>query len=156
MSDKALRGNKLTRVGFSRAGSVGNLPWVRGTSRPGVKKAPRGSQHKEAIKQERAADTGLHKGSVRKAGSAKAMGIPRHIRTKSDFRLKNQLKRIQKMPDKKFKSYNPAKETRKSRHGTVHEVHKPGPVKGSLGKKTYKGHMKRYHHAHKRMGLIKD
>ena len=42
------------RVGFSRAGPVGNLPWVRGTSRPGVKKAPRGAQHKEAIKQETA------------------------------------------------------------------------------------------------------
>jgi len=41
------------RVGFSRAGPVGNLPWVRGTSRPGVKKAPRGAEHKEAIKQER-------------------------------------------------------------------------------------------------------
>ena len=36
----------------SRAGSTGNLPWGRGTSRPGVKKAPRGAQHKEAIKQE--------------------------------------------------------------------------------------------------------
>ena len=36
----------------SRAGPTGNLPWVRGTSRPGVKKAPRGPQHKEAIKQE--------------------------------------------------------------------------------------------------------
>ena len=41
------------RVGFSRAGPVGNLPWVRGTSRPGVKKAPRGAEHKEAIKQEK-------------------------------------------------------------------------------------------------------
>ena len=40
--------------------------------------------------------------------------------------------------------------------GRVYEVHKSGPVKGSLGKKTYKGHMKRYHQAHKRMGLIKD
>ena len=36
----------------SRAGPTGNLPWVRGTSRPGVKKAPRGAEHKEAIKQE--------------------------------------------------------------------------------------------------------
>ena len=53
MGDKALRGNKLTRIGFSRAGPVGNLPWVRGTSRPGVKKAPRGAEHKEAIKQEK-------------------------------------------------------------------------------------------------------
>ena len=172
MSDKALRGNKLTRVGFSRAGSVGNLPWVRGTSRPGVKKAPRGAEHKKTIKQEKeyekltgsARKTGNIKNKkgevigsrIAKAGSLKAMGIPRHIRTKSDFRLKNQLKRIQKMPDKKFKSYNPAKETRKSRHGTVHEVHKPGPVKGSLGKKTYKEHAIKGHRAHQRMGLIKD
>ena len=36
----------------SRSGPIGNLPWVRGTSRPGVKKAPRGAEHKEAIKQE--------------------------------------------------------------------------------------------------------
>ena len=75
---------------------------------------------------------------------------------RSDFRLKNTLKRIQKMPDKKFKSYNPAKEKIKTRHGRVYEVHKKEPVKGSIGKKTYKGHTKRYHHAHKRMGLIKD
>ena len=65
---------------------------------------------------------------------------------RSEYRLKNALKRIQKMPDKKFKSYNPAKETRKSRHGFVHEVHKTDPVKGRIGKKTYKGHWKRYHH----------
>ncbi len=75
---------------------------------------------------------------------------------KSDYRLKNELKRIQKMPDKKFKSHNPATEKVKSRHGQVHEVRKSGPVKGSLGKKTYKQDTKRYHHAHKRMGLIKD
>tara|TARA_R100001594_G_scaffold137724_1_gene180947 strand:- start:501 stop:815 length:315 start_codon:yes stop_codon:yes gene_type:complete len=57
MADKSIKGRspllKGGRVGFSRAGSVGNLPWVRGTSRPGVKKAPRGAQHKEAIKQEK-------------------------------------------------------------------------------------------------------
>ena len=171
MADIALRGNKLTRIGFSRAGPVGNLPWVRGTSRPGVKKAPRGPQHKEAIKQEQgykkltgpARKTGniRSKGKVigsriAKAGSVKAMGIPRHIRTKSDFRLKNQLKKIQKMPDKKFKSYNPAKEKVRTRHGRVYEVHKSGPVKGSLGKKTYKQHWVKGHRAHQRMGLIKD
>ena len=33
----------------TRAGAIGNLPWVRGTSQPGVKMAPRGAQHKEAI-----------------------------------------------------------------------------------------------------------
>jgi len=34
---------------MTRAGAVGNLPWVRGTSQPGVRMAPRGPQHKEAI-----------------------------------------------------------------------------------------------------------
>ena len=77
-------------------------------------------------------------------------------KTKSDFRLKNTLKRIQKMPDKKFKSSNPATEKAKTRHGYVYETRKTTPVKGSLGKKTYKGDVKQYHQAHKRMGLIKD
>ena len=56
MGDSSIKGRspllKGGRVGFSRAGPVGNLPWVRGTSRPGIKKAPRGAEHKEAIKQE--------------------------------------------------------------------------------------------------------
>ena len=56
MGDISIKGRspllKGGRVGFSKAGPVGNLPWVRGTSRPGVKKAPRGPQHKETIKQE--------------------------------------------------------------------------------------------------------
>jgi len=56
MGDISIKGRspllKGGRVGFSRAGPVGNLPWVRGTSRPGVRKAPRGAEHKEAIKQE--------------------------------------------------------------------------------------------------------
>ena len=34
---------------MTRAGAVGNLPWVRGTSQSGVKMTPRGAQHKEAI-----------------------------------------------------------------------------------------------------------
>ena len=61
MGDASIKGRspllKGGRVGFSRAGPVGNLPWVRGTSRPGVKKAPRGAQHKEAIKQEKRWET---------------------------------------------------------------------------------------------------
>ena len=132
MSDKALRGNKLTRIGFSRAGPVGNLPWVRGTSRPGVKKAPRGAEHKEAIKQEQ------------------------KLKKKSEYRLKNTLKRIQKMPDKKFKHQNPATEKVKTRHGREYEVRKKDLVKGSLGKKTYKSDWIKGHRAHQRMGLIKD
>ena len=130
MSDKALRGNKLTRIGFSRAGPVGNLPWVRGTSRPGVKKAPRGAQHKEAIKKE--------------------------TKSKSDFRLKNQLKQIQKMPDKKFKYNNPETTKARTRHGFVYDKRKSAPVKGSIGKKKYKSDWIKGHRAHQRMGLIKD
>ena len=40
----------------TRTGAIGNLPWVRGTSQPGVKMAPRGAQHKEAINAELAAE----------------------------------------------------------------------------------------------------
>ena len=136
------------RTGFTKAGPVGNLPWVRGTSRPGVKKAPRGAEHKEAIKQEQKfqKDTGLHKGSKRKATSPKAMGTQRP-KTKSDFSLKNQIKKIQKMPDKKFKHQNPATEKEKSlRTGREFEVRKKDLVKGSLGKKTYIQDTKYYHH----------
>ena len=126
MGDISIKGRspllKGGRVGFSKAGPVGNLPWVRGTSRPGVKKAPRGPQHKETIKQEQ------------------------KLKKKSDYKLKNQLKNIQKMPDKKFKSHNPATEKGRTRHGVVYEKRKSAPVKGSLGKKTYKQDWKRYHH----------
>ena len=75
---------------------------------------------------------------------------------KSDFKLKNTLKRIQKTPDKNFKSSNPATEKGKTRHGVVYEKRKTSPVKGSLGKKTYKSDVTKYHRAHQRMGLIKD
>ncbi len=76
---------------------------------------------------------------------------------KSDFKLKNKLKRIQKMPDKKFKNQNPATEKKVSdRTGFTYQERKTTPVKGSLGKKTYKSDVKIGHQAHKRMGLIKD
>ena len=79
------------------------------------------------------------------------------VKLKSDFKLKNTLKRIQKMPDKKFKNQNPATEKKVSdRTGYVHYERKTSPVKGSLGKKTYKSDVKIGHQAHKRMGLIKD
>ena len=153
MGDISIKGRspllKGGRVGFSRAGPVGNLPWVRGTSRPGVKKAPRGAEHKEAIKQERVKDTGLHKGSVRKATSPKVMGTQRP-KTKSDFWLKQSVKKIQKMPDKKFKDVNLETRTYKSdRTGKMVTVQKSEPVKGSVGKKNYIQEMKRYHHANK-------
>jgi len=75
---------------------------------------------------------------------------------RSDFKLKNKLKRIQKTPDKNFKSSNPATEKGKTRAGVVYEKRKTSPVKGSLGKKTYKSDITKYHRAHQRMGLIKD
>jgi len=167
MSDKALRGNKLTRVGFKQGGAYGPL---RGTTAGGVAKAFRGKagfKESQALQKKLsgpARKTGNIKSKgkiigsrIAKAGSLKAMGTPRPHMKKSDFRLKNQLKRIQKMPDKKFKSYNPAKERVKSdRTGRVYEVHKTDPVKGSKGKKTYKQHWIKGHRAHQRMGLIKD
>ena len=97
-------------------------------------------------------DTGLHKGRVRKATSPKVMGTQRP-KTKSDFSLKNQIKKIQKEPDKRFKSHNPATEKVKSlRTGREFEVRKKDPVKGSLGKKTYIQDTKYYHHANKPKG----
>ena len=75
---------------------------------------------------------------------------------RSEYRLKNTLKRIQKMPDKKFKHQNPATEKVKTRHGREYEVRKKDLVKGSLGKKTYKSDWIKGHRAHQRMGLIKD
>jgi|TARA_B110000914_G_C15371914_1_gene403585 hypothetical protein len=76
---------------------------------------------------------------------------------RSDFKLKNTLKRIQKTPDKNFKSSNPATEKKVSdRTGFTHHERKTTPVKGSLGKKTYKSDVTKYHRAHQRMGLTKD
>ena len=76
---------------------------------------------------------------------------------RSDFKLKNKLKRIQKTPDKNFKSSNPATEKKVSdRTSFTYEKRKTSPVKGSLGKKTYKSDITKYHRAHQRMGLIKD
>ncbi len=114
MGDKALRGNKLTRIGFKQGGAYGPL---RGTTAGGVAKAFRGP-----------------------SGFKESQALQKKI-------LKNAVKKTQKMPDKKFKSQNPATEKVKSdRTGKVHEVRKKDMVKGSLGKKTYKQDMKYYHH----------
>ena len=131
MSDKALRGNKLTRIGFKQGGAYGPL---RGTSGPkGTAKAFRG-----------------------RAGFLESQKLQKKLKKKSDYRLKHELKRIQKMPDKKFKHQNPATEKGRTRHGFVYEKRKSTPVKGSLGKKTYKSDWIKGHRAHQRMGLIKD
>jgi len=63
---------------------------------------------------------------------------------KSDFKLKNTLKRIQKTPDKKFTKVN----LKMPEDGST--------VKGKVGKKNYSQETRRYHQAHKRMGLIND
>ena len=71
-------------------------------------------------------------------------GVKKVAKTKSDFRLKNQLKKIQKTPDKKFTKVN----LKMPEDGST--------VKGKVGKKNYSQETKRYHQAHKRMGLIND
>ena len=151
MGDISIRGRspllKGGRVGLKKGGfPIRTTKLKRGadqefTLQKGVSAAP--------IKQSRIADTGLHKGSVRKATSPKVMGTQRP-KTKSDFRLKHQVKQIQKSPDKKFKHQNPATEKVKSlRTGREFEVRKKDLVKGSLGKKTYIQDTKYYHHANK-------
>mgnify|MGYP003638840712 FL=1 len=83
---------------------------------------------------------------IYKEGSKKAMGIPKET-TKSDYLLKNKVKKVQKSPDKDFKYNNPETKTVKSdRTGKVSEVNKSEPVKGSLEKQKYIKDMKRYHH----------
>ena len=161
MGDISIKGNKLTRMGFKQGGAYGPL---RGTSGPkGTAKAFRGKagfKESQALQKKLtgpARKTGNIKSKgkiigsrIAKAGSLKAMGIPRQIRTKSDFRLKNQIKKIQKEPDKRFKSHNPETEKVKSlRTGREFEVRKKDLVKGSLGKKTYIQDTKYYHHANK-------
>ena len=120
------------RVGLSRGG--GSAPFLRGRSGASNIKAPRGS---EGWKQMQKAEAKLPK-------------------TKSEYKLKNQVKKIQKMPDKKFKYNNPETRKGKTRHGFVHDIQKTKPVKGSIGKKKYIQDWKKGHQAHKRMGLIKD
>ena len=63
---------------------------------------------------------------------------------KSDFKLKNTLKRIQKTPNKEFTKVN----LKMPEDGST--------VKGKVGKKNYSQETRRYHQAHKKMGLIKD
>ena len=135
MGDISIKGRspllKGGRVGFKQGGAYGPL---RGTSGPKqIAKAFRG---KEGFKESQALQTKL--------------------KPKSEYRLKHQLKRIQKEPDKKFKSHNPETEKGRTRHGFVYEKRKSAPVKGSLGKKTYKSDWIKGHRAHQRMGLIKD
>ena len=172
MGDISIKGRspllKGGRVGFKQGGAYGPL---RGTTAGGVAKAFRGKAgFKESQALQKKLTKGVVTGSARKtgnikskgkvigsriakAGSLKALGIPRHIRTKSDFRLKNQIKKIQKMPDKKFKHQNPATEKVKSlRTGREYEVRKKDLVKGSLGKKTYIQDTKYYHHQNQPKG----
>ena len=131
MADIALRGNKLTRVGFKQGGAYGPL---RGTTAGGVAKAFRG-----------------------KAGFKESQALQKKLpKTKSEYKLKNQVKKIQKMPDKKFKYNNPETRKGKTRHGFVHDIQKTKPVKGSIGKKKYIQDWKKGNRAHQRMGLIKD
>jgi len=120
MGDISIRGRspllKGGRVGFKQGGAYGPL---RGTTAGGVAKAFRG---KEGFKESQALQKKILKGSlvgpsratgpiksqgkvigtrIAKAGSLKAMGIPRP-RFKSEAKFQNFKKRIQKTPDKVF------------------------------------------------------
>ena len=91
-----------------------------------------------------------------------AGGVAKAFRGKEGFKesqalqkkiLKHNIKRIQKTPDKRFKSHNPETEKVKSlRTGRVFEVRKTDPVKGSIGKKTYIQDTKYYHHRNQPKG----
>ena len=72
---------------------------------------------------------------------------------KSDFKLKNTLKRIQKTPDKNFKSYLVQDYVflQQFLENSFLDV-----GTDIIGKKTYKSDVTKYHRAHQRMGLIKD
>ena len=147
MSDKALRGNKLTRIGLKQGGAYGPL---RGTTAGGVAKAFRG---KEGFKESQALQkklvgparkTGNIKSEgkvigsrIAKTGSLKAMGIPKHIRTKSDFSLKQAIKQTKKMPDKKFRE-DKTYELSTGKFGKI--------ISGKTGKKNYIKALKYYHH----------
>ena len=72
------------------------------------------------------------------------VGAKKTGKTISDFRLKNQLKKIQKTPNKEFTKVN----LKMPEDGST--------VKGKVGKKNYSKETRRYHQAHKKMGLIKD
>ena len=155
MADKALRGlGLLGRKKFARGG--GSAPFLRGRSGSSNIKAPRGEQGWKQMKEAEAkigkadtkkTDTGLHKGSVRKATSPKVMGTQRP-KTKSDFWLKQSVKKIQKMPDKTFKYNNPGTRTYTNpRTGRKETTQKTDYVKGSIGKKKYIQDWKGYHHA---------
>ena len=99
------------RVGFNRGGS--SAPFLRGRSGASNIKAPRGS---EGWKQMQKAEAKLPK-------------------TKSDYKLENQVKKIKKTPDKEFKDVN------------LTSPHNFGvKVKGSKGKKNYIQMTKYYHH----------
>jgi len=84
-------------------------------------------------------------------------GAKKTIKTKSDFKLQNTLKRIQKRPDKEFKSFNPKTEKRVSdRTGFTDYPRINTPVKGSLGKKTHKLDVIKHNRFLKENKLIKD
>jgi len=157
MGDISIKGRspllKGGRIGLKQGGAF--LPLRGGVTTAKAFRGKEGFKESQALQKKilgTTKDTGLHKGSKRKATSPKVMGTQRP-KTKSDFRLKNQIKKIQKEPDKKFKHQNPATEKVKSlRTGREFEVRKKDLVKGSLGKKTYIQDTKYYHHRNQPKG----
>ena len=141
-------------TGFKQGGAF--LPLRGGVTTAKAFRGKEGFKESQALQKKilgTTKDTGLHKGSKRKEGSKKAMGIARPHMTKSDHALKQAIKQVKKMPDKKFTSVNLEKvKVTSDRTGKSFYVNKTDPVKGSKGKKNYIQMMKYYHHRNQPKG----
>ena len=121
MADIALRGNKLTRVGFKLGGAYGPL---RGTTAGGVAKAFRG---KAGFKESQALQNKILKNAIK--------------RTK-----KMPDKKFKHVNLDTVKHTNPRPKVAGKSGGKTYDIPTGKSVKGSKGKKNYIQMMKYYHH----------
>ena len=122
MGDIALRGNKLTRVGFKQGGAYGPL---RGTTARGVAKAFR---CKEGFKESQALQKKILKNAIK--------------RTK-----KLPDKKFKHVNLATVRHTNPRPKVAGKSGGKTYDIPTGKSVKGSVGKKNYIQLMKRYHHS---------
>ena len=122
MRDIALRGNKLTRVGFKQGGAYGPL---RGTSGPkGVAKAFRG---KEGFKESQALQNKILKNAIKRTQKMPDKKF-KHVNLDT------------------VKHTNPRPKVAGKSGGKTYDIPTGKSVKGSKGKKNYIQMMKYYHH----------
>ena len=122
MGDKALRGNKLTRVGFKQGGAYGPL---RGTTAGGVAKAFRG---KAGFKESQALQKKILKNAVKRTQKMPDKKF-KHVNLDT------------------VKHTNPRPKVAGKSGGKTYDIPTGKSVKGSVGKKNYIQQMKHYHHA---------